>query len=162
MVVPVLVAMAVVVLLLLIVVLLLPAQKQKEASKPVINSSSDRALIEHCKKVNKQYERLFQTNDFRFLTPYISRALYVHLYNTVAYCRAWVGIPDQFREVNWSVVKRQGTKVIVRKVVIFTRVKTSANIKLALCTDFSELWLVDISNATKPIIERIDEINAFG
>ena len=86
----------------------------------------------------------------------------MHLYDTVAYCRAWVAIPDQFREVNWSVVKRQGVKVIVRKVVIFTRVNTSANVKLALCTDFSELWLVDISNKSKPIIERIDEINAFG
>lgn len=152
----------VVVLVLLVTVLLLPAQKQREASNSDINSSNDRSLIEYCKKVNIQYERLFQTNDFRFLTPYISRALYVHLYNTVAYCRAWVGIPDQFREVNWSVVKRQGMKVIVRKVVIFTRVNTSANVKLALCTDFSELWLVDISNKSKPIIERIDEINAFG
>lgn len=161
MVVPVLVVI-VVVLVLLVIVLLLPAQETQRGPSNLTNVKSDSSIIEHCKKVNKEYERLFQTNDFRYLAPYISRALYVNLYNTVAYCRAWVGIPDQFRKVDWSVVKRQDNKVIVRKVVLFTRVKTNANVKLALCTDFSELWLLDITNKGKPMVERIDEINAIG
>ena len=68
MVVPVLVAIAVV-LVLLVIVLLLPAQEtQREPSNPT-NVKSDYSIIEHCKKVNKEYERLFQTNDFRYLAP---------------------------------------------------------------------------------------------
>lgn len=138
--------------------LVLP-KSQRESDCHLRRSNSDNSnVVKFCKFVNPIYEDTFQTLNLQPLAPYVTRSLYAYIYNSLSFSRSWVGIPDNYRTVYWDLVQEEGTKSIVRKTVMFDKIKTSTNVKISLANNFSELWLVNISEG-KYIVERIKEIN---
>lgn len=85
----------------------------------------------------------FQKHDMSYIARFVSRPLYMSLYNTLVYERPEAAISRDFKKTTWTkLFQNQDGSFAVKKSVTFDKVGVSKQLKLSVANDYSETWYV--------------------
>lgn len=127
----------------------------KRGEEKESNQRLPRHLIEFLNEADREYMKCFSLMTTRGLQPYVTRECAVAVSQSVFSIGSRYFGADKFRNTSWSLDDEEDEVLLVRKDVVFDRVKIGGDMRIGVADNYSEIWEVDMSNKKSPIISGI-------